>query len=123
MPKYGIVGVTTSDDDPTTPEYNLRLVLSALLGLFATSTQISWTRFGEWESFQRISILSESTMARPLKSFGRFTKRAALQLKTRALASARRISKLPTAIRKGPKKAPMAAGLRVKRHSGVGAAE
>jgi hypothetical protein len=67
MPKYGIVGVTTSDDDPTTPEYNLRLVLSALLGLFATSTQISWTRFGEWESFQRISILSESTMARPLK--------------------------------------------------------
>jgi len=31
MPRYGIVGVATSDDDPTTPEYNLRLVLSALL--------------------------------------------------------------------------------------------
>lgn len=31
MPRYGIVGVTTSDDDPKTPEYNLRLVLSALL--------------------------------------------------------------------------------------------
>jgi hypothetical protein len=31
MPKYGIVGVATSDDDPKTPEYNLRLVLSALL--------------------------------------------------------------------------------------------
>jgi hypothetical protein len=31
MPRYGVVGVATSDDDPTTPEYNLRLVLSALL--------------------------------------------------------------------------------------------
>jgi hypothetical protein len=31
MPKYGIVGVATSDDDPKTPEYNLRLVLSGLL--------------------------------------------------------------------------------------------
>jgi hypothetical protein len=31
MPRYGIVGVTTSEDDPKTPEYNLRLVLSALL--------------------------------------------------------------------------------------------
>ncbi len=31
MPQYGIVGVATSDDDPKTPEYNLRLVLSALL--------------------------------------------------------------------------------------------
>jgi len=31
MPRYGIVGVATSEDDPTTPDYNLRLVLSALL--------------------------------------------------------------------------------------------
>lgn len=31
MPRYGIVGVATSADDPKTPEYNLRLVLSALL--------------------------------------------------------------------------------------------
>jgi len=31
MPRYGIVGVATSNDDPKTPEYNLRLVLSALL--------------------------------------------------------------------------------------------
>jgi len=31
MPKYGIVGVATSDEDPKAPEYNLRLVLSALL--------------------------------------------------------------------------------------------
>jgi hypothetical protein len=31
MPRYGVVGVATTDDDPKTPEYNLRLVLSALL--------------------------------------------------------------------------------------------
>ena len=31
MPRYAIVGVATSDDDPTTPEYNLQLVLSSLL--------------------------------------------------------------------------------------------
>jgi hypothetical protein len=31
MPKYGVVGVATSEDDPKTPEYNVRLVLSALL--------------------------------------------------------------------------------------------
>src|SRR5262249_33817103 len=31
MPKYGIVGVATSDREPKTPEFNLRLVLSALL--------------------------------------------------------------------------------------------
>ncbi len=31
MPRYGVVGVATSNDDPNTPEYNLRLVLSALL--------------------------------------------------------------------------------------------
>jgi hypothetical protein len=31
MPRYGVVGVATCDDDPTTPESNLRLVLSALL--------------------------------------------------------------------------------------------
>src|SRR5690348_10388753 len=31
MPKYGIVGVTKSDTDPATPEFNLRLVLFALL--------------------------------------------------------------------------------------------
>ena len=31
MPKYAVVGVATSNDDPKTPEYNLRLVLSALL--------------------------------------------------------------------------------------------
>ena len=31
MPKYGVVGVATSEDDPKTPEYNLRVALSALL--------------------------------------------------------------------------------------------
>jgi hypothetical protein len=31
MPRYGIVGVATSEDDPNTPEYGLRVVLSALL--------------------------------------------------------------------------------------------
>ena len=31
LPRYGVVGVATTDDDPKTPEYNLRLVLSALL--------------------------------------------------------------------------------------------
>jgi hypothetical protein len=31
MPKYGVVGVATSEEDPKTPEHNLRLVLSALL--------------------------------------------------------------------------------------------
>ncbi len=31
MPRYGVVGVATSEDDPKTPEFNLRLVLSALL--------------------------------------------------------------------------------------------
>ena len=31
MPRYGVVGVATNDDDPKTPEYNLRLVLAALL--------------------------------------------------------------------------------------------
>lgn len=31
MPRYGIVGVATSQDDPKTPEFNLRLVFSALL--------------------------------------------------------------------------------------------
>ncbi|HLW98175.1 MAG TPA: hypothetical protein VKR82_05975 [Candidatus Acidoferrales bacterium] len=31
MPKYGVVGVAVSKDDPTTPEFNLRLVLSVLL--------------------------------------------------------------------------------------------
>lgn len=31
MPRYGVVGVATTDGDPKTPEYNLRLVLSALL--------------------------------------------------------------------------------------------
>ena len=31
MPRYGVVGVATSSDDPKTPEFNLRLVLSALL--------------------------------------------------------------------------------------------
>ena len=31
MPRYGVVGVATTASDPKTPEYNLRLVLSALL--------------------------------------------------------------------------------------------
>ena len=31
MPRYGIVGVATSRNDPKDPEYNLRLVLSSLL--------------------------------------------------------------------------------------------
>jgi hypothetical protein len=31
MPKYGVVGVATEEADPKTPEFNLRLVLSALL--------------------------------------------------------------------------------------------
>jgi hypothetical protein len=31
MPRHGVVGVAVSKDDPKTPEYNLRLVLSALL--------------------------------------------------------------------------------------------
>lgn len=31
MPRYGVVGVAVSEDDPKTPEYNLGLVLSALL--------------------------------------------------------------------------------------------
>jgi hypothetical protein len=31
MPRHGVVGVAVSRDDPKTPEYNLRLVLSALL--------------------------------------------------------------------------------------------
>lgn len=31
MPRYGIVGVRTNEDDPTTPEFVLRLVLSAFL--------------------------------------------------------------------------------------------
>jgi hypothetical protein len=31
MPRYGVVGVAVSKDDPKAPEYNLRLVLSALL--------------------------------------------------------------------------------------------
>ena len=31
MPRYGVVGVATSEDDPTEPEYNLQLVVSALL--------------------------------------------------------------------------------------------
>jgi hypothetical protein len=31
LPKYGIVGVAVSADDPKTPEFNLRLVVSALV--------------------------------------------------------------------------------------------
>ncbi len=31
MPKYAVVGVATTAKDPKTPEFNLRLVLSALL--------------------------------------------------------------------------------------------
>ncbi len=31
FPKYGVVGVAVSQDDPKTPEYNVRLVLSSLL--------------------------------------------------------------------------------------------
>lgn len=31
MPRYGVVGVTTKEDDPTNPEFVLRLVLSAFL--------------------------------------------------------------------------------------------
>ena len=31
MPRYGIVGVAVADDDPQTPEYTLRLTLTALL--------------------------------------------------------------------------------------------
>ncbi|MBL8234838.1 MAG: hypothetical protein JNL98_40435 [Bryobacterales bacterium] len=31
MPRYGVVGVATNSDDPTTPEFVLRLVLSAFL--------------------------------------------------------------------------------------------
>ncbi len=31
MPRHGVVGVAVSKDDPKTPDYNLRLVLSALL--------------------------------------------------------------------------------------------
>jgi hypothetical protein len=31
FPRYGIVGVAVSQNDPSTPEYNLRLVMSALL--------------------------------------------------------------------------------------------
>jgi hypothetical protein len=30
LPKYGVVGVAVSPDDPKTPEFNLRLVLSSL---------------------------------------------------------------------------------------------
>jgi len=31
LPRYGVVGVAVSPDDPKTPEFNLRLVLSSLL--------------------------------------------------------------------------------------------
>lgn len=31
FPRYGIVGVAVSENDPKSPEYNLRLVMSALL--------------------------------------------------------------------------------------------
>ncbi len=31
MPRYGVVGVTTKEGDPTTPEFVLRLVLPAFL--------------------------------------------------------------------------------------------
>ncbi len=31
FPRYGVVGVAVSENDPKTPEFNLRLVLSALL--------------------------------------------------------------------------------------------
>jgi hypothetical protein len=31
LPKYGVVGVAVSPDDPKSPEFNLRLVLSSLL--------------------------------------------------------------------------------------------
>jgi hypothetical protein len=31
FPRYGVVGVAVSQNDPKTPEYNLRLVMSALL--------------------------------------------------------------------------------------------
>jgi hypothetical protein len=31
LPRYGVVGVAVSPDDPRTPEFNLRLVLSSLL--------------------------------------------------------------------------------------------
>ncbi len=31
LPRYAIVGIATSKCDPTTPEYNIRLITSALL--------------------------------------------------------------------------------------------
>jgi hypothetical protein len=31
FPRYGIIGVAVSQDDPKSPEYNLRLVITALL--------------------------------------------------------------------------------------------
>lgn len=53
MPRYAVVGVATSKDDPTTPEYNLRLVLSSLLKAvndFNTDNE---------DQIKRIGILSD----------------------------------------------------------------
>ena len=53
MPRYGVVGVATTDDDPKTPEYNLRLVLSALLkAVYDFNSKQS-------DQILRIGILSE----------------------------------------------------------------
>jgi hypothetical protein len=53
MPKYVIVGVATSDDDPKTPEYNLRVVLSALL------KAVHEFNLNNPDQIQRIGILPE----------------------------------------------------------------
>jgi len=66
MPKYGVVGVATSANDPKTPEYNLRLVLSALLRtVSAFNSQHS-------DQIRRVGILPDDLELKhldPVKAF------------------------------------------------------
>lgn len=58
---YGVVGVAVSEDDPKTPEYNLRLVISAL------SKAVNDFNAQNKDQIRRIGILPEDLLLKRLK--------------------------------------------------------
>jgi len=62
MPKYGIVGVATAEGDPTTPEFELWLVLSTLL------KTVDAFNADHRQAIRRVGILPEDLSLKRLES-------------------------------------------------------